>query len=402
MKKELLVNNDPKSPISEIFRSLRTNIQFMNSGKELKTVLVTSTVQGEGKSLVVANLAITFAQMEKKILVVDADMRRGRQHEIFNVSSRPGLSNYLSGIDENSNNFSDIEKCIQSTEVENLFVMSAGDIPPNPSELVMGERMQELIDKLKDKFDTIIFDGTPSILVTDAIILSRIVDTTIIVATHRETKMDNLKKVKNDIENVGGKIAGVILNRVPISTKKYESSYYSSGEDSRKFLEDVKKEMELRHNGAWYHISPWGLSWDDENYYLVGYDSEAEQIKHYRVDKMLHIRMSNESREGKEYFKKLDMADYAKKSFGMFGGKERTVKLLVKNNLAGVIIDRFGKDVMMIPADNEHFTVSVDIHVSKQFLGWVFSLGENIKILGPDDVVEMMKGEIGRLVGQYK
>ena len=83
-------------------------------------------------------------------------------------------------------------------------------------------------------------------------------------------------------------------------------------------------------------------------------------------------------------------------------GKERTVKLLVKNNLAGVIIDRFGKDVMMIPADNEHFTVSVDIHVSKQFLGWVFSLGENIKILGPDDVVEMMKGEIGRLVGQYK
>ena len=244
MKKELLVNNDPKSPISEIFRSLRTNIQFMNSGKELKTVLVTSTVQGEGKSLVVANLAITFAQMEKKILVVDADMRRGRQHEIFNVSSRPGLSNYLSGIDENSNNFSDIEKCIQSTEVENLFVMSAGDIPPNPSELVMGERMQELIDKLKDKFDTIIFDGTPSILVTDAIILSRIVDTTIIVATHRETKMDNLKKVKNDIENVGGKIAGVILNRVPISTKKYESSYYSSGEDSRKFLEDVKKEAE--------------------------------------------------------------------------------------------------------------------------------------------------------------
>lgn len=245
MKKELLVNNDPKSPISEIFRSLRTNIQFMNSGKELKTVLVTSTVQGEGKSLVVANLAITFAQMEKKILVVDADMRRGRQHEIFNVLSRPGLSNYLSGIDENSSNFSDLKKCIQSTNVENLFVMSAGDIPPNPSELVMGERMQELIDRLKDEFDTIIFDGTPSILVTDAIILSRIVDTTIIVATHRETKMDNLKKVKNDIENVGGKIAGVILNRVPISTKKYEASYYSSGEDSRKFLEDVKKEMEF-------------------------------------------------------------------------------------------------------------------------------------------------------------
>ena len=86
---------------------------------------------------------------------------------------------------------------------------------------------------------------------------------------------------------------------------------------------NVKKEMELRHNGVWYHISPWGLSWDDENYYLVGYDSDAEQIKHYRVDKMLHIKLSNESRDGKEHFKKLDMADYAKKSFGMFGGKNR-------------------------------------------------------------------------------
>lgn len=88
------------------------------------------------------------------------------------------------------------------------------------------------------------------------------------------------------------------------------------------FQWNVKKEMELRHNGAWYHISPWGLSWDDENYYLVGYDADAGMIKHYRVDKMLHIKMSDEAREGKEHFKKLDMADYAKKSFGMFGGKE--------------------------------------------------------------------------------
>ena len=175
--------------------------------------------------------------------------------------------------------------------------------------------------------------------------------------------------------------------------KKIKFQYYQWNE---------KKEMELRHNGAWYHISPWGLSWNNENYYLIGYDSEEEKIKHFRVDKMLHIKRLKESREGKEHFKKLDMADYAKKSFGMFGGKERTVKLLVKNNLAGVIIDRFGKDVMMIPADAEHFTVSVDIHVSRQFLGWVFSLGENIKISGPEDVVEMMKGEIGSLVGQYK
>ena len=167
------------------------------------------------------------------------------------------------------------------------------------------------------------------------------------------------------------------------------------------FQWNVKKEMELRHGGAWYHISPWGLSWDDENYYMIGYDTEAQLIKHYRVDKMLHIRMSDESREGKEHFKKLDMADYAKKSFGMFRGKETSVKMLVNNSLAGVIIDRFGKDVMMIPEDEDHFRVNVDVHVSKQFLGWVFSLGEAVKIIGPDEVVEQMRGEVRRLMEQY-
>lgn len=96
------------------------------------------------------------------------------------------------------------------------------------------------------------------------------------------------------------------------------------------------------------------------------------------------------------------MADYAKKSFGMFGGKEQTAKLLVKNSLAGIIIDRFGKDVMMILVDEEHFTVNVDVHISRQFLGWVFSLGEDIKIVGSDDVAKQMKMEIERLLEQYK
>ena len=168
------------------------------------------------------------------------------------------------------------------------------------------------------------------------------------------------------------------------------------------FQWNVKKEMELRRDGAWYHISPWGLSWDDENYYLVGYDSDAGAIRHYRVDKMLHIRLSDEPREGKEHFRKLDMADYAKKSFGMFGGKEQTVKLLVDNSLAGVIIDRFGKEVMMIPADQEHFTVNVTVMVSSVFLGWVFSLGERVKILGPEEVAEKMREEGERLVRQYQ
>ena len=164
---------------------------------------------------------------------------------------------------------------------------------------------------------------------------------------------------------------------------------------------NVKKEMELRHGGVYYHISPWGLSWAEENYYLVGYDSDAGKIKHYRVDKMLHIKMTDEPREGKEYFKKLDMAIYAKKSFGMFGGEEQTVKLLVENELAGVIIDRFGKDVMMIPEGADYFTVNVNVNVSRQFYGWVFALGNGVRIIGPEKVVEDVKKEIQRLGEQY-
>lgn len=191
-----------------------------------------------------------------------------------------------------------------------------------------------------------------------------------------------------------------------------ESIYYNVDEihnaiaENRKirfqyFQWNVKKEMELRHGGAYYHISPWGMSWDDENYYLVGYDSEADMIKHYRVDKMLHIRMSEETREGKEIFQKLDMAAYTKKSFGMYGGEEERVKLLVKNSFAGIIIDRFGKDVTMIPVDEENFTVNVDVQVSSQFFSWVFALGDGVKIVGPEKVVRQVKEEIERLKRQY-
>ena len=165
---------------------------------------------------------------------------------------------------------------------------------------------------------------------------------------------------------------------------------------------NVQKEMELRHNGAWYCISPWGLSWEGENYYLVGFDQEAGKIKHYRVDKMLHIRIMEEAREGKEHFQRLDMADYTRKSFGMFGGKEQNVRLLVDNELAGVMIDRFGKDVMMIPSGEDHFTVNVDVRVSRQFLGWVFSLGEQVEILSPEEVRTAMKEEIQKHMRQYQ
>lgn len=163
----------------------------------------------------------------------------------------------------------------------------------------------------------------------------------------------------------------------------------------------IKKEMKPRRDGMRYQVSPWALLWDDENYYLVAYDTEAKTMKHYRVDKMLHISMIEEAREGKEIFAQIDMAQYSKKSFGMFGGKEEQVKLLVENSLVGVIIDRFGKEIMIIPVDQDHFSVYVDVRLSNQFLGWIFGLGEQVKIVGPQEVVLKVQKEVERLKRQY-
>lgn len=229
MKRELIAQRTPKSPIAEVFRTLRTNIQFMNSKKSLKTLLVTSTMPGEGKSWVAANLAITFAQAGKKVLIIDADMRKGRQHVMFNIENRMGLSNFLSGIDEMGKNENlDILKYVRATEIQNLFLIPAGNVPPNPSELLASETTINMIEKLKEVFDFIIFDGTPSLLVTDALIVARLVDSTVIVTAHNSTKKENLEKVKKDIENVGGNIVGVILNKIPINAKKYMETYYYS------------------------------------------------------------------------------------------------------------------------------------------------------------------------------
>ncbi len=228
MKKELIAHRDPKSPVSEVFRTLRTNIQFMNTNNQLRTLLVTSTLPGEGKSWVTANLAVTFAQAGKKVVLVDADMRKGRQYTIFEVAPRPGLSNFLSGFDSSTGEpiSDDLANYIQETPICNLYIIPAGNIPPNPSELLISTKMINLLDRLKEICDLVIIDGTPCELVTDAIILSRIVDSTVVVTAHKQTKKDDLQKIVTNIQNVGGKIAGVVLNKIPVSIKKYEQSYY--------------------------------------------------------------------------------------------------------------------------------------------------------------------------------
>ena len=163
----------------------------------------------------------------------------------------------------------------------------------------------------------------------------------------------------------------------------------------------TKKELQLKKNGALYLVSPWALTWDDENYYLIAFDSAEDKIKHFRVDKMLRIELLSDRREGKLSFQRFDMGAYAKKMFGMFSGEEETVKILCRNELAGVMIDRFGKDVMLVKVDAEHFYVNVKVAVSRQFLGWVIALGDGAKIIGPESVVLEVKKEIERLVMQY-
>lgn len=247
MKKEIITYREPKSPISEIFRTLRTNVQFANTKRGLRSLLLTSTSPSEGKSWVSANLAVAFAQAGKKVILVDCDMRKGRQFSIFGVAPTPGLSNYLSGINSNGEDSNpNILSYIKETEVENLYLITAGNIPPNPSELLVSEQMMQAVEELKNVCDLVIFDGTPSSLVTDAVIISRYVDTTLIVSAYKTTKMDDLEKVKRDIENVGGKIAGVVINKIPVSQKQYYATYYYGNSSlSMKNVKPTKKEEEI-------------------------------------------------------------------------------------------------------------------------------------------------------------
>lgn len=241
MKHELIVFENPKSPVAEMFRTLRTNIQFIGMKQQYKTILITSTFAEEGKSWVSSNLSVSFAQAGRRTLLIDADMRKGRQYKIFSISPTPGLSNYLSGvgIEESKKASDDILDYIQKTDIDNLFVMVAGNIPPNPSELLTSQQMLDLLERAKKEFDTIVIDGTPSQLVADSLILAGVVDATVIVTACKSTKRDDLKRVIVSIQNVGGKIAGVILNKVPISAKKYEQKYYYSSKQRNK---DVKGE----------------------------------------------------------------------------------------------------------------------------------------------------------------
>ena len=168
------------------------------------------------------------------------------------------------------------------------------------------------------------------------------------------------------------------------------------------FEYNVQKERQYRRNGEYYVVSPFALTWDDENYYMVAYDSDAAMIKHYRVDKMEKISILEEDRDGLEAYQALDMAVYARKTFGMFTGQDRSVRLRFKNILAGAVFDRFGRDVMLIPDGEDHFVVTLDVAVSPQFYSWVFGFGTDVEILSPDDIRERAADLAQQIADQYR
>ena len=164
---------------------------------------------------------------------------------------------------------------------------------------------------------------------------------------------------------------------------------------------NAAKELVEKKGGTEYRVSPWALTWDDENYYLIAFDEAAGIIKHFRVDKMLKIGLTDEERVGRDSFEDFDLAAFSKKTFGMFGGPDANVVLRCKNGLAGVIIDRFGREISLVPEDGEHFHVHVTVAVSPQFFGWVTGIGPGIEIASPSDVREAYGAYLADILSKY-
>ena len=165
---------------------------------------------------------------------------------------------------------------------------------------------------------------------------------------------------------------------------------------------DIDKKLVERHGGSYFFVSPWALLWDDENYYMIAFDDWDNKIKHYRVDKMMYIEVGNDERAGKEEFKNFDMAKYSKATFGMYHGEKTKVCIKFANHMCGVFIDRFGKDTLFRKIDENHSELIADINVSPQFFGWIFSLGNDVEIVSPKEVVNELREYTKKFIMKYE
>lgn len=216
----LITIANPRSPISEAYRTLRTNLEFSSLDKPIRSMVVTSASPEEGKSTTLANLAVTLAQAGKKVILVDCDLRRPALHQIFEARNAPGFTDMMRDDALMS------QPPLQPTRVANLFLLPSGTLPPNPAELLASRRMSEVIAALQNYAEIVLFDAPPVIAVTDAAVLSSKVDAVLLVISAGKTKREHAKKAKALLEKVNARLIGTVLNNVKGEASLYQ--YYAS------------------------------------------------------------------------------------------------------------------------------------------------------------------------------
>lgn len=218
-KPDIITVKNPKAPIAEAYRTLRTNIQFSSFDKKIQTIMVTSSGPGEGKSTTTSNLAVVMAEGGAKTILIDCDQRKPRQHKVFLTTNKVGVSDLLV-------NKVSFEEAVQKTAVENLDLLTAGTIPPNPAELLASKKMQSFVESLREKYDYIIIDTPPIIAVTDAQLIASYVDGCILVIASAQAEREAAIKSKELLEKVKAKVLGVVLNKLELQEKGYYGYYY--------------------------------------------------------------------------------------------------------------------------------------------------------------------------------
>ena len=213
----LIARENPKSPVSEAYRTIRTNIQFAGVDKPMKSIVFTSTAQDEGKSTVVANLGIVMAQAGQKVVIMDCDFRNPTQHRLFKLQNK-GLSNCIA-------TGKDVLEIVQSSGTPGLDILTSGPVAPNPSEILASNRMKTVIDELKEKYDYVLIDTPPVLPVTDSSVISSIADGTILLTAWNQITPAMAKEAKRRLEQAGAKILGVVLNKVEVASKGYGYGY---------------------------------------------------------------------------------------------------------------------------------------------------------------------------------
>jgi capsular exopolysaccharide synthesis family protein len=218
-KRKLVTKTDPKSPISEQYKTIRTNINFSAVDRDLRSIMVTSSGPGEGKSTTAANLAVVFAQQGKNVLLVDADMRKPTAHYTFNLTNTFGFTTVLT-------RQKTLREVIHPSDVDHLDILTCGPVPPNPAELLSSRSMEEFLVDVYGDYDLVIFDTPPALAVTDAQVLADQCDGTVLVVSSGTTEIDKVQKTKDLLQSTKGKILGVVLNNREVKDTSY---YYYYG-----------------------------------------------------------------------------------------------------------------------------------------------------------------------------